>query len=76
MTETLFHLISGLSSNFPYLLRMMAADTIQSQALVSVVERLGWTRMAILTSNTDYGKILFSSARECVSCIFYLHMGC
>ena len=48
--------LSGITSNFPYLLRMMAADTVQSQALVSVVERLGWTRMAILTSNTDYGK--------------------
>ena len=36
---------------------MMAADTMQSQALVDLVETMGWTRMAILTSNTDYGKV-------------------
>ena len=44
------------TARFPYLLRMMASDMVQSQALISFVERMGWEKMAILTSDTDYGK--------------------
>ena len=57
VSEFVTFVFIGLTSNFPYLLRMMAADTMQSEALVDLVETMGWTRMAILTSNTDYGKV-------------------
>ncbi len=34
---------------------MASPDSIQSEALIALVEEQGWKRMAILTSNTDYG---------------------
>ena len=33
----------------------MAPDSVQSLALVHLVEYFGWTKMAILASDTDYG---------------------
>ncbi|CAH1789873.1 unnamed protein product [Owenia fusiformis] len=41
--------------NFPYLVRLSAPDSVQSQAIVSLVHHFGWEQVAILTSNTDYG---------------------
>ncbi len=45
-------------------MRMMAADTIQSRALVALAEAMGWTRMAILTSDTDYGDRGYSTINQ------------
>ena len=71
-----FSIITGSTMNFPYLLRMMAADTIQSQALVDLVEYMGWTRLAILTSNTDYGKQNMHSFNKMLYLFVFLCTAC
>ncbi|KAI8508544.1 hypothetical protein Bbelb_136430, partial [Branchiostoma belcheri] len=40
---------------YPYLLRMSAPDTVQSRALVDLVNEFGWQQMSILVSRDDYG---------------------
>lgn len=34
---------------------MLATDSVQSAALIDLVSDFGWTNLAILTSDTDYG---------------------
>ncbi|XP_064645712.1 glutamate receptor ionotropic, kainate 2-like isoform X2 [Lineus longissimus] len=45
----------GDKDNFPYLVRLSAPDSVQSQALISLVQYFGWKKVAILSSNSDYG---------------------
>ncbi|XP_066286903.1 glutamate receptor ionotropic, kainate 2-like isoform X1 [Branchiostoma lanceolatum] len=40
---------------YRYLLRMSAPDTVQSRALVDLVNEFGWQQMSILVSRDDYG---------------------
>ncbi|XP_074661552.1 glutamate receptor ionotropic, kainate 2-like [Tubulanus polymorphus] len=47
-------LLSQLN-NFPYLVRLLPSDILQSMALVDLVKYFGWKKMAIITSNSDYG---------------------
>ena len=39
-----------------YLLRLFPSDSMQSKALVALIQYFRWDTMAILTDNTDYGK--------------------
>ncbi len=48
-------ILLGAKNTYPTLIRMASPDSIQSEALIALVEEQGWKRMAILTSNTDYG---------------------
>lgn len=41
--------------SYNYLLRMLPVSTVESLVIASFIERYGWTKVAILASNTDYG---------------------
>ena len=43
------------AATYPYLVRMSVSDTLENRALADLVTHFGWTRMAILTSRSDYG---------------------
>lgn len=51
-------LANNLSYN--YLLRMMPVSTVESSAIASFIEYYGWTKVAMLASNTDFGMICTS----------------
>ena len=36
---------------------MCAPDSLQSQALVDLIRQFGWSRIAVLASIKDYGKV-------------------
>lgn len=42
--------------NYQFLLRMESPDNVNVEALAEITQRFLWQRMAILRSNTDYGK--------------------
>jgi hypothetical protein len=42
--------------NYPFLLRLESPDNVNVKAMAQVFERFLWKRIAVLTSNTDYGK--------------------
>jgi ABC-type branched-subunit amino acid transport system substrate-binding protein len=44
--------------NYPFLLRMDSPDNVNVGAMAEIFKRFLWKRIAILTSNTDYGKLL------------------
>jgi hypothetical protein len=44
---------TGNNDNYPYLARLAASDSIQSQALISVVEYFRWKKLAILTRDIE-----------------------
>lgn len=41
--------------NNEFLIRMSPSDTIQSEALIAIIEKYKWRNMNILTSSSDYG---------------------
>ena len=43
--------------SYNYLLRMLPAATAESTTIASIISHFGWTKMSILTSNTDFGKL-------------------
>lgn len=45
------------SPNYNYLLRMSPISASESYAIAAFVEYYGWTKVAILASNTNFGKI-------------------
>lgn len=47
----------AFNTNYDYLIRMSPVTTIESYAIAAFVEHYGWTKLAILTSNTNYGKM-------------------
>ncbi|XP_070561125.1 glutamate receptor ionotropic, kainate 2-like isoform X2 [Ptychodera flava] len=47
--------LSQNPNRYTYLFKMSAPDSIQSQALIDIISHFHWSRMAILTSMTDYG---------------------
>ncbi|XP_077998513.1 glutamate receptor ionotropic, kainate 2-like [Glandiceps talaboti] len=47
--------LSQNPSTYRYLFKMSAPDSIQSKALIDIIDNYHWSRMAILTSMTDYG---------------------
>jgi ABC-type branched-subunit amino acid transport system substrate-binding protein len=60
--------LAGNSQLYPWLLRMMAPDSVQSAALADLARHYGWTKMAILTSDTDYGESHFPAHTPKVNC--------
>lgn len=45
------------SPNYHYLLRMSPLAAIESSAIAAFLEHYGWTKMAILASNANFGRI-------------------
>ena len=43
--------------NYNFLLRMESPDNVNVEALAELTERFLWQRIAVLRSNTDYGKL-------------------
>ena len=41
--------------NYNYLLRMLPISTVESLAITAFIEHNGWSKVAILASNTDFG---------------------
>lgn len=44
--------------NYPFLLRMETTNSVIVEAMGEVFDRFLWKRIAILSSNTDYGKVV------------------
>ena len=42
-------------STYPFLVRMSASDTLENRVLADLVTYFNWSRMAIITSRSDYG---------------------
>ncbi|XP_064643100.1 glutamate receptor 2-like isoform X2 [Lineus longissimus] len=49
-------ILSSFHDLYPYLLKMSSPDSLQSTALYDLVIKMRWTRVAILTSSSDYGR--------------------
>lgn len=45
--------------NYNYLLRLVPISTVESLAIAAFIEHNGWTKVAILASNTDFGMTSF-----------------
>ncbi|XP_071946218.1 glutamate receptor ionotropic, kainate 1-like [Antedon mediterranea] len=43
------------NKTFPYLMKMSASDSVQGKVLAALVDHFQWTRLAIVTSLSDYG---------------------
>ncbi|XP_033097831.1 glutamate receptor 2-like [Anneissia japonica] len=43
------------NKTFPYLIKMSASDSVQGKVLAALVDHFQWTRLAIVTSLSDYG---------------------
>lgn len=59
-----FQIYTAKQEDYPFLVTMLPPDSLRSRALVDLVHYFGWTRIAILTSDTDYG--------ECVRRLMWL----
>lgn len=51
---------------YPYFMRTVPPDSIQGVAIVNVIKDLGWSKIALLYSTSDYGSSSTFFKRHCL----------